>query len=71
MAQSAPRVTPHRPHEHHAGTNVLERSHEIGILKLLFDTGRYQNGDKDFHLVTTVDLGDGEVPERVQVGYTA
>ncbi len=32
------------------------------LLKLLLDTGRYDKGDKDFQLVTTVDLGDGEVP---------
>ena len=41
------------------------------LLKLLLDTGRYDNGDKDFQLVTTVDLGDGEVPVRVEVEFLA
>ena len=30
------------------------------LLKLLLDTGRYHRGDKDFQLVTTVELGDAE-----------
>jgi hypothetical protein len=41
------------------------------LLKLLLDTGRYDKGDKDFQLVTTVDLGDGEVPVRVEVEFLA
>jgi hypothetical protein len=41
------------------------------LLKLLLDTGRYDMGDKDFQLVTTVDLGDGEVPVRVEVEFLA
>ncbi|MGI8603320.1 MAG: nucleotidyl transferase AbiEii/AbiGii toxin family protein [Verrucomicrobiales bacterium] len=41
------------------------------LLKLLLDTGRYDQGDKDFQLVTTVDLGDGEVPVRVEVEFLA
>jgi hypothetical protein len=41
------------------------------VLKLLLDTGRYEKGDKDFQLVTTVDLGDGEVPVRVEVEFLA
>ncbi len=41
------------------------------LLKLLLDTGRYEKGDKDFQLVTTVDLGDGEVPVRVEVEFLA
>jgi predicted nucleotidyltransferase len=41
------------------------------LLKLLFDTGRYQRGDKDFQLVTTVELGDDEVPVRVEVEFLA
>ena len=41
------------------------------LLKLLRDTGRYEQGDKDFQLVTTVDLGDGEVPVRVEVEFLA
>lgn len=41
------------------------------LLKLLLDTGRYDKGDKDFQLVTTVDLGDGGVPVRVEVEFLA
>ncbi|MGH9257049.1 MAG: nucleotidyl transferase AbiEii/AbiGii toxin family protein [Vicinamibacterales bacterium] len=41
------------------------------LLKLLLDTGRYEKGDKDFQLVTTVDLGDGEAPVRVEVEFLA
>jgi hypothetical protein len=41
------------------------------LLKLLFDTGRYEKGDKDFQLVTTVDLKDGEAPVRVEVEFLA
>jgi hypothetical protein len=41
------------------------------LLKLLFDTGRYAKGDKDFQLVTTVDLRDGEAPVRVEVEFLA
>ena len=36
------------------------------LIKLLLDTGRYQKGDKDFQLVTTVDLGDSERPITVK-----
>lgn len=41
------------------------------LLKLLLDTGRYEQGDKDFQLVTTVDLADGEAPVRVEVEFLA
>lgn len=41
------------------------------LLKLLLDTGRYEKGDKDFQLVTTVDLRDGEVAVRVEVEFLA
>jgi hypothetical protein len=41
------------------------------LLKLLLDTNRYEKGDKDFQLVTTVDLGDGEVPVKVDVEFLA
>jgi Nucleotidyl transferase AbiEii toxin, Type IV TA system len=41
------------------------------LLKLLLDTGRYAKGDKDFQLMTTVDLRDGEVPVRVEVEFLA
>jgi hypothetical protein len=39
------------------------------LLNLLLDTGRYDKGDKDFQLITTVDLGDDEVPVRVEVEF--
>jgi hypothetical protein len=41
------------------------------LLKLLLDTGRYEKADKDFQLVTAVDLGDGEAPVRVEVEFLA
>jgi hypothetical protein len=41
------------------------------LLKLPLDTGRYDKGDKDFQLVTIVDLGDGEVLVRVEVEFLA
>ena len=41
------------------------------LLKLLLDTGRYDKGDKDFQLVTDVDLGDDEIPVRVEVEFLA
>ena len=41
------------------------------LLKLLLDTGRYEKGDKDFQLVTTVDLRDGDVAVRVEVEFLA
>jgi Nucleotidyl transferase AbiEii toxin, Type IV TA system len=41
------------------------------LLKLLLDTDRYEKGDKDFQLVTTVDLLDGEAPVRVDVEFLA
>lgn len=41
------------------------------LLKLLLDTGRYKKGERDFQLVTVVDLRDGEVPVRVEVEFLA
>jgi hypothetical protein len=41
------------------------------LLKLLFDTGRYERGGKTFQLVTTVDLNDGEPPVKVDVEFLA
>ena len=41
------------------------------LLKLLLDTERYEQGDKDFQLVTTVDLEDGEVPVKIDVEFLA
>ena len=45
----------------------LQDGRYADLLKLLFDTRRYAKGDKDFQLVTTVDLQDGEVPVRVEL----
>ena len=41
------------------------------LLKLLLDTGRYEKGDKDFQLVSSVDLADGDAPVRVEVEFLA
>jgi hypothetical protein len=41
------------------------------LLKLLLDTGRYEKGDKDFQLVTMVDLAEGEAAVRVEVEFLA
>jgi hypothetical protein len=41
------------------------------LLRLLLDTGRYEKGEKNFQLVTTVDLRDNEVPVRVDVEFLA
>lgn len=41
------------------------------LLKLLLDTGRYERGDKDFQLVTSVDLADGEAAIQVEVEFLA
>jgi hypothetical protein len=49
----------------------LEDGRYAELLKLLLDTGRYERGDKDFQLVTSVDLGDGEAPIRVEVEFLA
>lgn len=49
----------------------LEDGRYAELLKLLLDTGRYARGDKDFQLVTVVDLADGETPVRVDVEFVA
>ncbi len=49
----------------------LEDGRYAELLKLLLDSGRYERGDKDFQLVTSVDLGDGEAPVRVEVEFLA
>ena len=49
----------------------LEDGRYAELLKLLLDTGRYARGDKDFQLVTVVDLADGETPVRVEVEFLA
>ena len=41
------------------------------ILKLLLGTKRYHKGTKDFQLVVTVDLRDGEKPIEVEVEFLA
>ena len=41
------------------------------LLKLLFDTGRYQLGDKAFQLYTLVELPDEGPPIRVEVEFLA
>jgi hypothetical protein len=41
------------------------------ILKLLLGTKRYKKGAKDFQLVITVDLEDGEAPLEVEVEFLA
>lgn len=41
------------------------------LLKLLFATGRYRQGDKPFQLVTDVDLKDGQPPVRVDIEFLA
>lgn len=41
------------------------------MLKLLLATKRYAQGEKEFQLVTEVDLKDGEEPVRVEVEFLA
>jgi hypothetical protein len=41
------------------------------LINLLLGTGRYERGEKDFQLVTRVDLGDGEAAIRVDVEFLA
>lgn len=41
------------------------------MLKLLFDTKRYQQGEKAFQLIVHVDLKDGQDPVRVEVEFLA
>ncbi len=38
---------------------------------MLLQTGRYQKGEKDFQLLVTVDLQDGEQPVLVEVDFLA
>ena len=49
----------------------LEDGRYAELLKLLLDTGRYERGDKDFQLVTSVNLGDGEASVKVEVEFLA
>ena len=41
------------------------------LLALLLDTRRYERSEKPFQLFTTVDLGDGQKPVRVDVDFLA
>ena len=41
------------------------------LLALLLDTRRYERSEKPFQLFTTVDLGDGQNPVRVDVDFLA
>ncbi len=41
------------------------------LLSLLIETKRYAQGEKAFQLITTVDLGDGEIPVQVEVEFLA
>lgn len=41
------------------------------LLKLLMDTRRYRQGEKDFQLIVDVDLQDGEKPVQVEVEFLA
>jgi hypothetical protein len=41
------------------------------LLNLLLATGRYEKGNQAFQFATTVDLGDGEAPVRVEIDFLA
>lgn len=41
------------------------------LLTLLIETRRYQHSEKPFQLYTSVKLGDGEPPVRVDVDFLA
>lgn len=41
------------------------------LLKLLFDTKRYRQGEKSFQLIAAVDLKDGNEPVQVEVEFLA
>jgi hypothetical protein len=49
----------------------LDKGRYAEMLKLLIDTKRYRQGEKDFQLVTDVDLKDGEQPIQVEVEFLA
>jgi Nucleotidyl transferase AbiEii toxin, Type IV TA system len=49
----------------------LEDGRYAELLGLLLDTGRYERGDKEFQLVTSVDLQDNETPVRVEIEFLA
>ena len=49
----------------------LDEGRYAEMLKLLIETRRYRKGDKEFQLVTDVDLKDGERPVQVEVEFLA
>jgi hypothetical protein len=49
----------------------LNQGRYAEMLKLLLATKRYVQGEKDFQYVTEVDMGDGEVPVRVELDFLA
>jgi Nucleotidyl transferase AbiEii toxin, Type IV TA system len=72
-------LTPSAEHPHVGSIDVdlalnagmLGDGRYADLLNLLLDTRRYERGDKDFQLVTRVDLHDGEEPVRVDVEFLA
>lgn len=52
-------------------TAKLNAGRYAELLKLLLDTKRYRTGAKEFQLVVTVDLKDGEKPVEVEVEFLA
>jgi hypothetical protein len=49
----------------------LDKGRYAEMLKLLIDTKRYRQGEKEFQLVTDVDLKDGDKPVQVEVEFLA
>ena len=49
----------------------LDEGRYAEMLKLLIGTKRYRQGEKDFQLVTDVDLKDGDKPVQVEVEFLA
>jgi hypothetical protein len=49
----------------------LDKGRYAEMLKLLIDTKRYRQGEKEFQLVTEVDLKDGDKPVQVEVEFLA
>jgi hypothetical protein len=49
----------------------LDEGRYAEMLKLLIDTKRYRQGEKEFQLITDVDLKDDEKPVQVEVEFLA
>lgn len=49
----------------------LDKGRYAEMLRLLIDTKRYRQGEKDFQLVADVDLKDGDKPVQVEVEFLA